>query len=164
MVDVLQQLFWGWHVLLLILAAGAYFSWATGFYQLRCLGRWLRAALCPPREQEGITSFQALTAALAGSLGTGNIVGVGVALTARRPRGPVLDVGLRPVGHDDRLRREHALAARYRTAGAPGALGYLRRAGRWGRRSGGGVRRGVAASASLGMGNLAPSPTRRARP
>ena len=82
MPEILASLLWGWHVLLLILAAGAYFSWSTGFYQLRCLGRWMRAALCPPQEQGGITSFQALTAALAGSLGTGNIVGVGVALAA----------------------------------------------------------------------------------
>ena len=51
MPEILASLLWGWHVLLLILAAGAYFSWSTGFYQLRCLGRWMRAALCPPQEQ-----------------------------------------------------------------------------------------------------------------
>ena len=45
MLDRLTQLLWGWHVLLLLLGAGAYFTAATGFYQVRCLGRWLGAAL-----------------------------------------------------------------------------------------------------------------------
>ena len=82
MPEILASLLWGWHVLLLILAAGAYFSWSTGFYQLRCLGRWMRAALCPPQEQGGITSFQALCTAVASCVGSGNIVGVSTAVVA----------------------------------------------------------------------------------
>ena len=87
MLDFLTQLLWGWHVLLLLLGAGAYFTAATGFYQVRCLGRWLGAALASRGKGEGgkLSSFQALTAALAGSLGTGNIVGVGVALATGGP-------------------------------------------------------------------------------
>ena len=71
MLDWFTQLLWGWHVLLLLLGAGAYFTAATGFYQVRCLGRWLGAALASRRKEEGgrLSSFQALTAALAGSLG-----------------------------------------------------------------------------------------------
>ena len=151
MPEILASLLWGWHVLLLILAAGAYFSWSTGFYQLRCLDRWMRAALCPPQEQGGITSFQALTAALAGSLGTGNIVGVGVALAAGGP-GALFWMWVSALLGMMTVYAENALAARHREA--PGPLGYLRQAGRWG-----GVLAWVYAGgcclSSLGMGNMA---------
>ena len=58
MLDRLTQLLWGWHVLLLLLGAGAYFTFATGFYQVRCLGRWLGAALASRRtgEEAGSTA------------------------------------------------------------------------------------------------------------
>ena len=151
MPEILASLLWGWHVLLLILAAGAYFSWSTGFYQLRCLGRWMKAALCPPQEQGGITSFQALTAALAGSLGTGNIVGVGMALAAGGP-GALFWMWVSALLGMMTVYAENVLAARHREA--PGPLGYLRQAGRWG-----GVLAWVYAGgcclSSLGMGNMA---------
>ena len=42
----------------------------------------MRASLCGSRGKNGgVTQFQALTAALAGSIGTGNIVGVAAAIT-----------------------------------------------------------------------------------
>lgn len=53
MAEALSSLLWGWHVLGGILAAGAFFTVATGFYQLRCLGRWMKAALRPRPGREG---------------------------------------------------------------------------------------------------------------
>ena len=82
MLELLSSLLWGWHVLVLILLAGGYFTLVTGFYQLRCLGQWMKAALGRSSGERGaISSFQALTTALAGSIGTGNIVGVAAAIT-----------------------------------------------------------------------------------
>ena len=132
MLDFLTQLLWGWHVLLLLLGAGAYFTAATGFYQVRCLGRWLGAALASRGKGEGgkLSSFQALTAALAGSLGTGNIVGVGVAIATGGP-GALFWMWASALLGMMTVYAENVLAARHRQA--PGALGYIRAAGRWGK-------------------------------
>ncbi len=85
--ELIQNALWGWHVLTLILAVGVYFSVSTGFYQLRRAGKWLKGAVAGRKETEtgGVTQFQALTAALAGSIGTGNIAGVAVAITVGGP-------------------------------------------------------------------------------
>ena len=83
--ELLADALWGWHVLVLILAAGLWFSIRTGFFQVRRVSLWVKTALGSPKEARGrgrVSPFQALTTALAGSLGTGNIVGVGVALAA----------------------------------------------------------------------------------
>ena len=83
--DWLARALWGWHVLLLILAAGSAFSYASAFFQLRGFGRWLGAARGRGGSGEGRGRFQAIATALAGSIGTGNIVGVATALTAGGP-------------------------------------------------------------------------------
>ena len=115
-----------------ILAAGAFFTLETGFYQLRCAGRWLKAALCRSAGETGkLSSFQALSTALAGSIGTGNIVGVAAAITVGGP-GALFWMWASALLGMMTIYAENALAARYRTPGAPGALGYIRRAGKWG--------------------------------
>ena len=123
---------------------------ATGFYQLRCLGRWMKAALRPPPRQGGkLSSFQALSTALAGSIGTGNIVGVAAAITVGGP-GALFWMWLSACWDDDGLRGELPLRQTPRT---PGALGYIRRAGRLG-----GLLAGVYAVgcclSSLAMGDM----------
>lgn len=78
--DALTSVLWGWPVLLLILLAGICCTVSTRGYQLRHAKSWLREAFSGSRSQ-----FQALTAALAGSIGTGNIVGVAAAITVGGP-------------------------------------------------------------------------------
>ena len=130
MAEALSSLLWGWHVLGGILAAGAFFTVATGFYQLRCLGRWMKAALRPPPRQGGkLSSFQALSTALAGSIGTGNIVGVAAAITVGGP-GALFWMWLSALLGMMTVYAENYLSAKH--PGAPGALGYIRRAGRLG--------------------------------
>ncbi len=120
----LRDALWGWPTLLLILAAGVYFSVSTRFFQLRQAGRWLKAPLARGGESaSGLSRFQALTAALAGSLGTGNIVGVAVALTAGGP-GALFWMGFSAVFGMMTVFAETVLAARHREA--PGPLGTLR--------------------------------------
>ena len=151
MLEVLSRLLWGWHVLLLILAAGSYFTWATGFYQIRCLGRWMKAVLGSSKgERGGISSFQALTAALAGSIGTGNIVGVAAAITVGGP-GALFWMWVSALLGMMTIYAENYLAARHRDA--PGALGYIRRAGKWGKPLAA-VYAGGCCLSSLGMGNM----------
>lgn len=85
--DVFVNLFWGYHVLGLILLTGIRLTFSSGFFQLRNIFKWLRFSLFPLKREaaksskSGISSFGALSTALAGSIGTGNIVGVAAAIS-----------------------------------------------------------------------------------
>ena len=77
---------WGPHVLLLILAAGVWFTLRGRFMQLWKLPRMAAGALRGEGEAgDRISPFQALSAWRAGSRGTGNSNRVAAAGTARRP-------------------------------------------------------------------------------
>ena len=150
MLEFLADALWGWHVLVLILAAGLWFSIRTGFFQVRRVSLWVKTALGSPKEARGrgrVSPFQALTTALAGSLGTGNILGVGVAITVGGP-GSLFWMWASALLGMMTVFAENLLAARHR--GAPGALGYIQTVGRplalvYG---------AGCCLASLGMGNL----------
>lgn len=150
MLEFLAEALWGWHVLVLILAAGLWFSIRTGFFQVRRVSLWVKTALGSPKEARGrgrVSPFQALTTALAGSLGTGNILGVGVAITVGGP-GSLFWMWASALLGMMTVFAENLLAARHR--GAPGALGYIETVGRplalvYG---------AGCCLASLGMGNL----------
>ncbi len=148
MLERICSLLWGWHVLLLILAAGVFFTFSTGFFQVRHMGRWLRSAWPDRARKGGISGFQALTTALGGSIGTGNIVGVAVALTAGGP-GALFWMWISSFFGMMTVFAENLLAARHREA--PGTLGTIC-----------GVAKGLGAVyavgcclSSLGMGNMA---------
>lgn len=78
-------------MVVLLTAAGLWLSAVTGFLPLRRLGRVVRVtlgSLLPGRGRRGeggITPFQAVSTALAGTLGTGNIAGVATAIVAGGP-------------------------------------------------------------------------------
>lgn len=77
---------WGAPMIALMLISGAYFSARTGFMQLRRPREWLRRTVFSgvrrERSAEGVTPFQAMSSALAATLGTGNIAGVAAALAS----------------------------------------------------------------------------------
>ena len=79
-VRVLTAVLWGPHVLLLILLAGVWFTLHGRFMQVTKLPGMTRGALCGTQRCGGFSAFQSLTASLAGSLGTGNILGVAAAI------------------------------------------------------------------------------------
>lgn len=84
--DVLHPLLWGWPVLAAILLAGANFTFRSGFFQFTHCKLWFKNTFGKlfsqnSRGRDGISPFQAVSTALAGSIGTGNIVGVATALT-----------------------------------------------------------------------------------
>ena len=64
-------------LLILLLGVGIYFTVRTRFVQLRCFGEGFRAVFGRSSKDKkgGISSFQALTTAIAAQVGTGNIVG-----------------------------------------------------------------------------------------
>lgn len=74
----------------LLVGAGLWLSVASGFLPLRRPGQVLQATLGSffrrrSGKEEGITPFQAVSTALAGTLGTGNIAGVATAIVAGGP-------------------------------------------------------------------------------
>lgn len=157
----LRNVFWGWHVLLLILAAGIWFSCSTGFFQVRRAGTWLKTAVLGSRDRGsgGVSQFQALTAALAGSIGVGNIVGVAAAITVGGP-GSLFWMWVSSVFGMMTVFAENLLAARHRGGAgdgsrpASGPLGYLEAAGKWGKALAL-LYAGGCCLSSFGMGNMA---------
>ncbi len=155
MAEALRRLLWGWPTLALILAAGAYFSYETCFFQVRKTACWLKAALGSRKQKgKGISQFQALTAALAGSIGTGNIVGVAAAVTVGGP-GALFWMCASSLLGMMTVFMENYLCAHFKKAGGrgTGALRYIEKAGRWG----GALALIYAAGcclSSLGMGNM----------
>lgn len=83
--DKLNQIVWGTPTLLLMLSAGALFSFGTGFFQLRHIPHWLKNTILSRNgnsDSSSVSPFEAMSSALAATLGTGNITGVSAALAA----------------------------------------------------------------------------------
>ena len=73
-------------VLIIVLAAaGLYFSCRTRFVQLRLFGESCRLIGEKPKEAQKVSSFQALIVSTASRVGTGNIVGVSTAICIGGP-------------------------------------------------------------------------------
>ena len=73
-------------ILIVVLAvAGIYFSFKTGFIQLRLFRESLRAVMEKPDQKGQVSSFQALMVSTASRVGTGNIVGVSTAIVLGGP-------------------------------------------------------------------------------
>ena len=67
-------------LMILLLGVGLYFSIRTGFVQVRFFGKAMKSvfgniSLSGGKQKSGLSSFQALTTAIAAQVGTGNIVG-----------------------------------------------------------------------------------------
>lgn len=153
--ECLRGLLWGWHVLLFILAAGLYFSYESCFYQLLHTGRWLKAALGSRGGEKGAGRLRAISTALAGSIGTGNIVGVAAAITTGGPGAIFWMCASAALGMMT-VFAENYLAARLRGArgkSAPGPLAYIEKAGKLGGLFAVVYALGCCLS-SLGMGNM----------
>lgn len=87
---------WGIPILIILIGGGLYLSFITGFVQVRHFPTIIKSTVGSMfnkeemKEETGkhhgtISSFQAVSAALAAVLGTGNIVGVGTAIAAGGP-------------------------------------------------------------------------------
>ncbi|WP_077296311.1 alanine/glycine:cation symporter family protein [Virgibacillus pantothenticus] len=92
MMDIIQQIshfVWGPPTLVLILGTGLFLTIRLNFFQFRTLPYALKLTFSPSRQDEkskgDISHYQALTTAMAATIGTGNIVGVATAVVLGGP-------------------------------------------------------------------------------
>lgn len=160
----LGGIIWGPYVLIpLLLLTGLYLTVRLGGLQFRKLGSALRLALLDREDADArggdVSQFQALTTALAATVGTGNIVGVATAISIGGP-GALFWMWVTGLLGMASKYSEAFLAVRFRTTDAKGEISggpqyYLER----------GIRNGfgkflaiffaiAAALAAFGIGNM----------
>ncbi|MEG0838756.1 MAG: sodium:alanine symporter family protein [Hydrogenoanaerobacterium sp.] len=89
--SAINSVVWGPVMIALLMGTGIYFTVRTGFLQFRKFGYILKNTIATIFSDKksaadgSVTPFQALTTALAGTIGTGNIVGVATAITTGGP-------------------------------------------------------------------------------
>ena len=76
---------WNPALVVLLIAAGLYFSFRTRFVQVRRFKLMLKSLFSKKEGAQGISSFEAFCIALSGRVGTGNIVGVATAIAFGGP-------------------------------------------------------------------------------
>lgn len=85
---------WGIPMLVLIIATGIYMTVRTGFFQITKIKHWAnetflaifkKRSVTKTKEKKAISQFQALSTALAATIGTGNIAGVATAIAVGGP-------------------------------------------------------------------------------
>eukprot|EP01047_Picozoa_sp_COSAG01_P002055 COSAG01_NODE_52_length_31456_cov_125.226648_13_plen_627_part_00 len=87
-IEVLVGWVWYYPVVILCLFSGVYFTLRMGFIQIKSFPHaiaLLRGRYDNPNETGQITHFQALSAALSGTIGLGNIAGVAIAIAMGGP-------------------------------------------------------------------------------
>ena len=89
-VDKLNGIAWGPWMLVLLVGTGVYLSFRTGFLQFRKFGFAMKSTIGKVFQKQSsgkgeVTPFQAMTTALAATVGTGNIAGVTGAIAVGGP-------------------------------------------------------------------------------
>lgn len=93
----LNDIVWGWPVIILILGTGILLTVRTGFLQVRRFGESLNSTIIPALKSLGkkqkqkdsrvrsVSQFEAFSTAISGTVGTGNIIGVVSAILTGGP-------------------------------------------------------------------------------
>jgi AGCS family alanine or glycine:cation symporter len=162
MLEKINLILWGYGTIALIMIAGLYFSVKIGFLQLG-LPKILKNTLFAKKESGkghgDISRFQALSTALAASMGTGNIVGVAAAIAVGGP-GAVFWMWVSAFFGMGTAYAENFLGVTYKSkfkssSSAAGAMAYLEKG--LGSRKFACVFAGSAVLASFGVGNMVQS-------
>lgn len=84
-INQIDSLVWGWWMIILLLGTHIFMTIRTGVIQ-RKIGTAIRLSVTKDPDAEGeVSQFGALTTALASTIGTGNIIGVGTAIALAVP-------------------------------------------------------------------------------
>ena len=85
-VQAVNDVVWGWPMIYLLLGTHVFLTFRTGFIQRFTILKGIRLSVAKDPDAEGeVSQFGALTTALAATIGTGNIVGVGTAIAIGGP-------------------------------------------------------------------------------
>lgn len=158
-VRAVNGIVWGPAMLCVLLAVGVYYSVRLRFFQVRRFPYWWKntigAALGGKGKSGGLSPFRAMTTALAGAIGTGNIVGVAGALSLGGA-GAILWMEIAAVFGMATIYAENVLGVKYREKKGSGFVGgpmyYIEKGLRC--RWLAVVFAVICVGASLGMGNL----------
>ncbi len=85
LVGYLNDLIWSPPLIIICLLSGVFYTIRLNFFQVRYLKQMVRLLYDNTASKNGISSFQALTLAISGRVGTGNIAGVATAITFGGP-------------------------------------------------------------------------------
>lgn len=117
-----NDLVWGWPLLVLLLGTGVLFTVRLGLIQIIKLPKALKLIFTAQNHGEGdINSFGALCTALAATVGTGNIVGVATAIASGGP-GALFWMWMAAFVGMATKYAEGVLAIKYRTTDANGQM------------------------------------------
>ena len=113
---------WGWWLILLLLGTHVFMTFKTGFIQWKSITKGIKLSVTKDPDAEGeVSNFGALTTALAATIGTGNIVGVGTAVALGGP-GAVLWCWLSGVFGIATKYAESLIAVKYRVKKKDGRM------------------------------------------
>ena len=121
-IDSVDSFVWGWWMIILLLGTHIFMTIRTGFIQRKTLSKGIRLSVSKDPDAEGeVSSFGALTTALAATIGTGNIIGVGTAIALGGP-GAVLWCWLTGVFGIATKYAESLIAVKYRVKTKDGRM------------------------------------------
>ena len=121
-INNLDGFVWGWWMIILLLGTHIFMTIRTGFIQRKTISKGIKLSVSKDPDAEGeVSSFGALTTALAATIGTGNIIGVGTAVALGGP-GAVLWCWLTGVFGIATKYAESLIAVKYRVKTRDGRM------------------------------------------
>ena len=118
----IDAVIWGWWLIILLFGTHIFMTIRTGFIQRKTLSKGIKLSVTRDPDAEGeVSNFGALTTALAATIGTGNIVGVGTAVALGGP-GAVLWCWLSGVFGIATKYSESLIAVKYRVKTKDGRM------------------------------------------
>ena len=113
---------WGWGMILLLLGTHLFMTVRTGFIQRKTITKGIKLSVSKEPDADGeVSQFGALATALASTIGTGNIIGVGTAIALGGP-GAVLWCWLTGVFGIATKYSESLIAVKYRVKTKDGRM------------------------------------------
>lgn len=121
-VQSVDNVVWGWAMILLLLGTHVFLTIRTGFIQRKTITKGIPLSVSKEDGADGeVSQFGALTTALASTIGTGNIIGVGTAIALGGP-GAVLWCWLTGVFGIATKYSESLIAVKYRVKTEDGRM------------------------------------------
>ncbi|MEZ3467213.1 MAG: sodium:alanine symporter family protein [Schaedlerella sp.] len=121
-INDIDKFVWDWWMIILLLGTHVFLTIRTGFIQRKTISKGIKLSVVKDPDAEGeVSQFGALSTALASTIGTGNIIGVGTAVAMGGP-GAVLWCWLTGVFGIATKYGESLIAVKYRVKTEDGRM------------------------------------------